>query len=144
LERAWIRVRRLELRPKGIAHAVVDDQIIARAGEELGERDLVVLVGLEAELAAMMPVRQDALVQLTDAERLRQILREPGADGAHQLAVHPIDIVHHERGLRQRFSAQTDTPYSTPSRPGVPPGLPSGLASFVDQLVARCLFRSQF
>ena len=64
------------------------------AAEELEHRDLVVLIGLQTELAAVMAVRQDVLMQLGDVERLRQVLRVARLNDAYQMAKHPLNVVH--------------------------------------------------
>jgi len=70
-ERAGIGIARRQLGPERFAHAIVDDHISVIAAEQLEHGDLVVLVGIEAKIAAMMPIREDVLIQLRDVERLR-------------------------------------------------------------------------
>src|SRR6185312_11905743 len=62
--------------------------------EKLGQRDLIILIGLETELTTIEPIRQDRLIERADVERLREVLRISRAHGAHEVPVHPIEIVH--------------------------------------------------
>lgn len=73
---------------------VVHDQVVARAGEQLGQSDLVIVVRLYPQFATIMAVRKYRLIQFADVERLPEILRKAGANCPHEVAVHPIEVVH--------------------------------------------------
>lgn len=73
---------------------VVHDQVVARAGEQLGQSDLVIVVRLYPQFATIMAVRKNRLIQLADVEWLPEILRKAGANCPHKVAVHPIEVVH--------------------------------------------------
>src|SRR5205823_15008940 len=93
-ERARVRILCCELRAQRFPHAVVYDEKTAIGRHQLHERDLVLLFRLEAELSAMVPKRKDVLVQLSDIERLRDVLRKARPDRAHEMTEHPLDVVH--------------------------------------------------
>jgi hypothetical protein len=77
-------VKRRELRLQLVAHLGICLQIVALTGEESGDRNLIILVRLDAELAAMMPVGNQRFVKLLHSERQRQVFRMTVADVAHQ------------------------------------------------------------
>lgn len=81
---------RLQLRLELVAHRLIGEQIIPLAGEKSAHCDLIVLIRLDSELAAMMPVRNQCLVQLLHREREREVLRVPMPDVAHQAMKYPI------------------------------------------------------
>jgi hypothetical protein len=94
LERRRIRVHLAQGRSKRVSQLVVDDQVVARTGDELGERDLIVVVRIEAQLAPVQTIWKDRLVEIGDGERLGEMLWEPRTYDPHQMAVHPIEVVH--------------------------------------------------
>jgi hypothetical protein len=77
-------VRRLELRLQLLAHRLIGLQIVALAGEQPHHRCLVVLIRLDSQLAAVVPVGNQGLVELLHGEREREVLGVAVADIAHQ------------------------------------------------------------
>jgi hypothetical protein len=73
---------------------VVDDQVVACARQELRERHLIIVIRLEPELATVMTVWKNRLIEFADVERLPEILRKAGANRPHEMAVHPVEVVH--------------------------------------------------
>ena len=92
--RRRVRIRRRPLGAQDVAHLAVDHQVTVRAAEQLHQRELVVLIGLEAELPPMQAVGEDCLIELAHLERLREVLRKGRADCAHEMAIHPFDVIH--------------------------------------------------
>ena len=81
---------RLKLGDELVAHRLIGEQIIALAGEQSRDRNLIILVRLDAELAAMMTIRNERLVQLLHGERERQVLRVTVPDVAHKAMKYSI------------------------------------------------------
>lgn len=73
-----------------VAHRLVGEQIIALAGKKATHCNLVILIRLDAELAAMMPIRDERLVQLLDRERHREVFRMTMPDVAHEAMKYAI------------------------------------------------------
>jgi len=99
LERRGIRIRRRQLFLERVAYVFVDDEIVTRARQQLRERHLIVVVGLESELSTVVTVWEDGLVQLTDVKRLPEMLGKSRANRSHEMAVHPVEVVHRCRLL---------------------------------------------
>ena len=81
---------RLKLGDELVAHRLIGEQIIALAGEKPRDRNLIILVRLDAELAAMMTIRDESLVQLLHGERERQVFRVTVPDVAHKAMKYSI------------------------------------------------------
>jgi len=94
LERRGIRILARELRAESLANGLIHDQVIPRPREQLAQRDLVIFIRLEPELAAMKAVGENALVKLGDRERLGEILRMSRAYDAGEMPEHSIEVVH--------------------------------------------------
>jgi len=77
-------VRGSELRLKLVAHFLIRLEIIALTGKETRDRNLVVLVRLYPQLASMMTVRNESLVELLNRERKCEIFRVTVPDVAHE------------------------------------------------------------
>jgi hypothetical protein len=77
-------VTRAELGLELVAHRLVSEEVVSLAREKPTHRYLVVLVRLDAELAAMMPVRNESLVELLNRERQGQIFRMTMPDVADE------------------------------------------------------------
>lgn len=77
-------MRRAKLGLELVAHFGIGQQIITLAGQEPGYRNLIILIGFDSELATVVPVRDQSLIQLLHRERERQVLRMPVTDVAHQ------------------------------------------------------------
>jgi hypothetical protein len=84
----WIWARELAL--DGVLHARIADEISALASEEPQERCLVILICLYPELAAMVPVRHDVLIELGYLKRSIHVLRILGANPLHETAEHAV------------------------------------------------------
>ena len=67
-----------------VAHHLVREQIVALSGEKSAHRDLIVLIGLDSQLAAMMTIRNERLVELLNREWKGEILRVTVPDVADQ------------------------------------------------------------
>jgi len=81
---------RLKLGNELVAHRLIGEQIIALTGQKSRDCHLVILVRLDAELAAMMTIRYECLVQLLYREREREVLRVPVPDVAHKAMKYSI------------------------------------------------------
>lgn len=77
-------MRRSELILKLVPHRRIREQIVALTRQQPGHRNLVILIGLDSELAAVMTIRNKSFVQLLNREREREVLGVPVADVAHQ------------------------------------------------------------
>ena len=66
LERGRIGIHCGERLSELVAHLVVDDEIVARSGDELGQRDLIVVIRVEPQLAPMETIWKDRLVEIGD------------------------------------------------------------------------------
>ena len=64
----------LQLGLELVAHRLVCEEVVPLAGKETADRNLVILVGFDSELAPVMAIRNQRLVQLLDRERKRQVL----------------------------------------------------------------------
>lgn len=64
----------LQLGLELVTHRLVCEEVVALAGKETAHRNLVILVRLDPELAPVMTIRNQCLVQLLDRERKRQVL----------------------------------------------------------------------
>ena len=89
-----IRARRSTLGAEYVAHLSIHDQVATGAAEQLHQRELIILVGLHAQLATMEPVREDVLVEFPHLERLCEVTRIAGAYRPHEVAVHRFDVIH--------------------------------------------------
>jgi hypothetical protein len=98
-----LRVRRRELARQSFAHSVINNEIVAHSSEQLQQYELIILVGLQAQLAPMVTVREKILIELRDLERLRQVrwvarlnrlnqLPECAIEGVHRCAYSPAAI----------------------------------------------------
>src|SRR5207247_1689118 len=58
-----------QLALQSITHALVDVEIAFGAAEQPHQRQLVVMIGFQAELAAKMTIRKNPLIQVGDRER---------------------------------------------------------------------------
>ena len=74
----------LELCLELFAHRLICEQIVTLAGEETADGNLVILIRLDPELAPVMAVRNQCLVQLLHRERQRQVLGMTMPDVAHE------------------------------------------------------------
>ena len=63
----------LELGDELVAHRLIREQIISLTREQSRHRYLIVLIRFDAELAAMMTIWDQCLVQLLNSERERQV-----------------------------------------------------------------------
>ena len=73
-----------------VAHRLICEQIIALAGKKSANCNLVILIRLDAELAAMMTIRNESLVQFLNRERHREVLRMTMPDVAHEAMKYSI------------------------------------------------------
>jgi len=79
-----------KLRDELVAHRLIREEIIALARKKPRDCNLVILVRLDAELAAMMTIRYESLVELLHGERERQVLRVTVPDVAHKAMKYSI------------------------------------------------------
>lgn len=88
----WILGREL------VAHrflkGILGNEIAALTGKQAHQRDLVVLIGLDLELAAVMPVRKEILVELRYLEGTAKQVRITHPDILHEPAKHAIEVIH--------------------------------------------------
>jgi hypothetical protein len=86
--RVGIWTRQLAL--NGVLHARVTHEISSLACEEPQKRCLVILIRLDPELAAMVPVGHDVLIELGYLEGSIHVLRILGANSLHESAEHAV------------------------------------------------------
>ena len=89
-----IGIGRRELRGQHVTHPIVHYEVATWTGEQVEEDQLVILVRLQSEVATVQAVGKNRLIQLAHLERLRQHGRVLRADRAHEVPVHPLDVVH--------------------------------------------------
>lgn len=87
-------MRRRQLPGESLSHLVVYDQVVARPGQQLKQHKLVVLIGIEAQLAPVMAIGKDVLVELRNFERLRQVRRIARLDRLNEMPKSAIEGVH--------------------------------------------------
>ena len=75
---------RLELGDELVAHRLVSEQIISLSRKKPRDCNLVILIGLDAELTPVMAIGNERLVKLLHGEREREILRVTVPDVAHE------------------------------------------------------------
>ena len=75
---------RLELDLELVAHRLIGEEIVSLSREKPAHRDLVVLIGLDSQLAAMVPVGDERLVKLLNSKREREILGVAVPDVANE------------------------------------------------------------
>lgn len=75
---------RLKLCYELVAHCLIGEQIISLARKKSRDRNLIILICLDAELAPVMAVGNERLVQLLNSEGEREILRVTVPDVADQ------------------------------------------------------------
>ena len=65
----------LELGDELVAHCLIREQIISLPRQKSRDSDLVILICLDPELAPMVAIRNECLIQLLHGEGEREILR---------------------------------------------------------------------
>lgn len=73
-----------------VAHRLICEQIIALARKQATHCYLVILIRLDAELAAMMTIRDESFIQLLHSERHREVFRMTMPDVAHEAMKYAI------------------------------------------------------
>jgi len=77
-----------------VVHCRFSLKVTAFTRQESQQRDLIVTIRVNLELAAVVPIRDERLVQLGHLERTRHVLRVAGANILHQSIIQAIKIVH--------------------------------------------------
>jgi len=93
-KRGRIRIGRRQLVAHGFRQRILDNDVAALAGEQPHQRDLVILVRLDLQLAPIVTVWEQGLIQLRDLEGTAQQVRIAHPDILHEPAKHAVQIIH--------------------------------------------------
>jgi hypothetical protein len=95
-------------------------QVSALAGKQPHECQFVVSVGLYSKFAPEVAVRDDALIELGDLERVRQVVRILSARAFDEKDEEPIEIVHGFAEMRSvRYSHSCASAEADAGRPSM-------------------------
>ena len=83
-------MRGLELLFQAVLHRLVGAHVPFLTGKKAGYGSFVILIGLDAEIAAIVPIGHQRVIQLLDSERHTQVFGVAVPDVVYQSLEEPV------------------------------------------------------